>query len=313
MGSPFTDEENRFLLAEMIKANRLDNEIIKKFIKANGIDPNWMQMQLPLGRNMNQCLQAAEHMGFERRAWPKRKMSDDQSEPAAKRIALPGGLEQQVMVAVAPSTTSTHVAILPRPASSSAEIPSIIAPPVAPSTAPKKKGRPARADKARFRPILPQHIAPRPVEQRQHSPHSPHSQHNQNSQQNQTPAAPRTILPSGPPTQDSTTNPPTGNYSTFYAGPAAGGRSLLRGGTPIDETAHPRVMAEPAFEHFEVSRPMALPGPIPMEPEPRASSSLSGGPPEELTRLPPLLEVDSKAGLMGAPRVETQAPVVNSA
>lgn len=33
----------------MIKANGLDNEILKKFIKANGIEPNWMQMQLPLG------------------------------------------------------------------------------------------------------------------------------------------------------------------------------------------------------------------------------------------------------------------------
>ncbi|KAF7544277.1 hypothetical protein G7Z17_g10085 [Cylindrodendrum hubeiense] len=294
MGSPFTDEEKRFLLAEMIKANGLDVEAIRKFVKANVVEPNWMQMQLPLGRNMNQCLDAADHMGFQRRVWPKRRMSDDQSEPAAKRIALPGKPEPPAMIAALPSTASTHVTILPRPASSSTEMPSIPTPPVPPSTAPKKKGRPARADKARFRPILPQHIAPRPFEQRQHSPHSPHSQHNQISQQSQAPAAPRTNLPPGPPGQDSTANPPASNYSTFYAGPAAGRRSLLRGGTPVDEAAHPRVMAEPAFEHFESSRPMTLPGPVPMEPEPRASSSLSGGPPEELTILPPLLEADSK-------------------
>ncbi|KAH7143931.1 hypothetical protein EDB81DRAFT_884526 [Dactylonectria macrodidyma] len=241
MGSRFTDEEKRFLLAEMIKANCLEIEVIRRFVKAHVVEPNWMQMQLPLGRNMDQCVQAADQLGFKHHhAWLKRRMSGDQSEPAAKRIALPGNTEQPAaMFAGVPSTAPTHVAILPRPANNTAEIPSTISPQAPPPTAPKKKGRPARADKARFRPILPQHIAPapRPVEQSQHSPLSQHSYQNQ--EQNSAPVAPpRTILPSGTPGQDSTSTPPN-NYSTFYAGSAIGRRSLLRGGTPVDETAHP--------------------------------------------------------------------------
>ncbi|KAH7159929.1 hypothetical protein B0J13DRAFT_116703 [Dactylonectria estremocensis] len=245
MGSRFTDEERRFLLAEMIKANCLEIEVIRRFVKAHVVEPNWMQMQLPLGRNMDQCVQAAHQLGFKHHAWPKRKMSGDQSEPAAKRIALPGNTDPSAMFAGVPSTAPTHVAILPRPASNAAEIPSMIAPQAPPPTVPKKKGRPARADKARFRPILPQHIAPapapapapRPAEQGQHSPQSQHSYQNQ--EQNEISVAPpRTILPSGAPGQDSTSTPPN-NYSPFYTGSATGRRSLLRGGTPVDETAHP--------------------------------------------------------------------------
>lgn len=71
-------------------------------------------------------------------------------------------------------------------------------------------------------------------------------------------------------------------------------------------------MAEPTYGHFEGLRPI-VPGPVPIEPEPRATSSMSGGPIDELTTLPPLLESDRNLALMGASRVETQAPVANSA
>ncbi|KAK3379804.1 hypothetical protein B0T24DRAFT_169725 [Lasiosphaeria ovina] len=62
MESSFTDIEKRFVLAEMIKASHMDVGILVDFIKLHGIQPDWMSMQLPGGRNMNQCLRAAENM-----------------------------------------------------------------------------------------------------------------------------------------------------------------------------------------------------------------------------------------------------------
>lgn len=182
---------------------------------------------------MTQCMQAAEHMDRQQRVWVKRKKHDDYNEPPSKRMALSGNIEPSILAGAVPSTAPTHVAILPRPASSPAETPSTLAPaPPTSSTTPRKKGRPARADKARFRPILPQQIAPRPIEP------------GQQTQQDQAPAAPRASIPSGPSGQDSanipaSNNPAATNYSTSYAGPAGRRRSLRSGGSPTDEKAHP--------------------------------------------------------------------------
>jgi hypothetical protein len=115
---------------------------------------------------MNQCMQAADQVGIKQVPWLKRKMTDDQGGPSSKRMSSQGNVEPSA-VAAAPH----HVPILPRPASSSAEItpaPTPAPPPAPPATGPKKKGRPSRADRAKLRPILPQSIAPRPpVEQNQ--------------------------------------------------------------------------------------------------------------------------------------------------
>ncbi|KAH6890498.1 hypothetical protein B0T10DRAFT_321357 [Thelonectria olida] len=168
MGSSFTDEEKRFLLAEIIKTSQMDVDTLSNFIRANGIEPNWLQMQLPFGRNMNQCMQAADQVGIKQVSWLKRKMTDDHGGPSSKRMSLQGNVEPS---SVAPGPH--HVPILPRPASSSAEItpaPTPAPPPAPPATGPKKKGRPSRADRAKLRPILPQAIAPRPpVEQNENN------------------------------------------------------------------------------------------------------------------------------------------------
>lgn len=39
----------RFVLAEIIKASQLDVNVLASFVNAQGIEPDWMQMQLPLG------------------------------------------------------------------------------------------------------------------------------------------------------------------------------------------------------------------------------------------------------------------------
>lgn len=40
----------RFVLAEIIKSSSIDIDSLLAFINANHVDPNWMNMQLPLGK-----------------------------------------------------------------------------------------------------------------------------------------------------------------------------------------------------------------------------------------------------------------------
>ncbi|KAH6990017.1 hypothetical protein EDB80DRAFT_729363 [Ilyonectria destructans] len=245
-GSRFTDEEKRFLLAEMIKASELEVEVIGKFVNDHVAKPNWMQMQLPL-----------EQLGFKHQhPGLKRKMPGDQSEPAAKRITLPGNTEPTATLAAVPSTSLDILAHL---ATNSAEIPSMKAPQASPPTAPKKTGRPARADNARFRPILPKNLAPapRPFKQSQHSLESQHGDSSQRQSQALATPPQTVILPSspGPGLTPSLMN---SNDGTFYARLATG-----------------------EGKDFEALRPVALPGPILLNPKPRASRSRLSSPPEE--------------------------------
>ncbi|KAK3322426.1 hypothetical protein B0H66DRAFT_203403 [Apodospora peruviana] len=62
MESSFTDEEKRFLLAEMIKYSHMDVNTLVEFIKLHEIQPEWMSFHLPRGRNMNECYRAADLM-----------------------------------------------------------------------------------------------------------------------------------------------------------------------------------------------------------------------------------------------------------
>lgn len=119
--------------------------------------PSWMHMQLPpgqlsistlyrlhltgltvTGRNMSQCMQAAKLMEIPPEVH-KRRYSDDQVEPVAKRAAIV-------------STRPSHRTILPRPGNGASQPSSSYA---VPST-PKKRGRPGRLDRVTdLKPNLP--------------------------------------------------------------------------------------------------------------------------------------------------------------
>ncbi|OIW33888.1 hypothetical protein CONLIGDRAFT_640965 [Coniochaeta ligniaria NRRL 30616] len=100
MESVFTDAEKRFVLAEMIKVSHMDVGTLVDFVKYHGIAPDWMEMQLPGGRNIRQCLRATElmfNMQLQPPAVPslKRKSLGDISEQLPKRQAIMSPIEPQ--------------------------------------------------------------------------------------------------------------------------------------------------------------------------------------------------------------------------
>lgn len=262
----------------------MDVGALGHFVMANGVEPNWLQMQLPFGmtvvsfiqcdaltatgRNMSQCIQVTDKFGIKRASWLKRKTSDDQGGPDAKRMASQAasqmqtqGNQEQAPVTVA----ATHKAILPRPPSNSEEstpAPAPAPPPPAP-TGPKKKGRPARADRAKLHPILPPTIAPRPpAEPSTEANNEPDNQvekqpqaKNQASEapvtqpKKQTrgrgkakqPAAKQPARASTPASQNQepTDPPPMSNYITTFPSVPPGGFQNDKTGPVQDESAQP--------------------------------------------------------------------------
>ncbi|KAJ4151540.1 hypothetical protein LMH87_012232 [Akanthomyces muscarius] len=62
MDGPFTSKEHRFVLAEMIKTSSVDVYQLECFVKHHGIVPDWLNMQLPRGRNVNECMVATKQL-----------------------------------------------------------------------------------------------------------------------------------------------------------------------------------------------------------------------------------------------------------
>ncbi|KXJ94306.1 hypothetical protein Micbo1qcDRAFT_43142 [Microdochium bolleyi] len=148
MDTTFSDDEKRFVLAEMIKVSSLDVPTLVEFIRAHQLEPRWLSMQLPGGRNMNQCLGAVDnmfHIKFPPPELPnyKRSMIGDTIDPPAKRPAIMMSADQPM--------APTRV-IQPRPPPNSF-ISMSGPPPLTASSGPsltatgKKRGRPSKADK----------------------------------------------------------------------------------------------------------------------------------------------------------------------
>ncbi|KAK7213677.1 hypothetical protein V2G26_020855 [Clonostachys chloroleuca] len=158
MEAPFEDREKRFVLAEMIKNSSIDADVLAAFVRSSQIEPNWMYMQLPSGRSMHQCMEAASQMSIAAPSLKRKPWEDISFEHQAKRPAtserhepVHHGMEH---VAPPPASLSPHIAILPRPTSANP----VHQQQTLSHEGPKKRGRPSRADKAKrdLRPILPQ-------------------------------------------------------------------------------------------------------------------------------------------------------------
>ncbi|KAF5584908.1 hypothetical protein FPANT_7695 [Fusarium pseudoanthophilum] len=166
---PFNDQEKRHLLAEIIKHSQLDVQYLESLVRH--IEPNWMQMQLPNGRNMAQCMETAQSMYLGQRG-TKRKASEEESSTQNSNDgqlhsnqALPL-LSQHSPAQNSPANFQRQPAMAPGPH---------LQQPQQPEQPPKKKkGRPPYAgrDVTNQRPFNPRPIAPKPSAQTLQNPHS---------------------------------------------------------------------------------------------------------------------------------------------
>ncbi|KAF5716108.1 hypothetical protein FGLOB1_2721 [Fusarium globosum] len=166
---PFNDQEKRHLLAEIIKHSQLDIQYLEDIVRH--IEPNWMQMQLPNGRNMAQCMETAQNMYIGQRG-TKRKASEEESSTQNNNDGhLPSN--QALSLLSQPSPAQNSPANFQRqPATTPG---SHLQQPQQPEQPPKKKkGRPAYAgrDVTSQRPFNPRPIAPKPSAQNPHNSHS---------------------------------------------------------------------------------------------------------------------------------------------
>ncbi|KAL8359614.1 hypothetical protein RB601_007735 [Gaeumannomyces tritici] len=164
MDSSFTDTEKRCVLAEIIKVSSLDVSTLVDFVRSYNVEPDWLSMQLPGGRNMNQVIRAYETMFQVQAQQPpipvphlKRKSIDDLNEPMPKRLAI-SPVEQPPPTLHAPQPLPPPSAapfnlprnIQPRPAPNGYPTlaPIVASPPiVSPAGSGRKRGRPSKADK----------------------------------------------------------------------------------------------------------------------------------------------------------------------
>ncbi|KAI1429382.1 hypothetical protein F5Y12DRAFT_483951 [Xylaria sp. FL1777] len=149
MDTSFSDDEKRFVLGEIIKVSTIDVPTLVEFIKAHNVEPDWLSMQLPGGRNMNQCFGAVEKM-FQVKFPPpnianigsfgKRKSGGDLIDHPAKRHAMTAPPFEPIL---APVRT-----LQPRPPAPNGFplVTPITSTPAVPTTG-KKRGRPSKADK----------------------------------------------------------------------------------------------------------------------------------------------------------------------
>ncbi|APA10424.1 predicted protein [Sclerotinia sclerotiorum 1980 UF-70] len=62
MEMPFTEQEQRFLLAEVIKTSSIPPEKLLVILNESNVNPNWLLMQVPQGRNLASCINTFESL-----------------------------------------------------------------------------------------------------------------------------------------------------------------------------------------------------------------------------------------------------------
>lgn len=198
----------------MIKSSSIDIYQLDSFVRSNGVVPDWMSMQLPLGesleiifftnathclltlfhlypgRNMNECMLATKQLSSSYASRERNSSGSSHGDYSSINQAMrsPPTLQPSIHPPRPPSYHGS--AILPRPAANgllpgpATTTTAVTMPPTAspsshrpsPSTTettkppPKKRGRPSRADRAKreLRPLLPQHLMPRPPTEQAH-------------------------------------------------------------------------------------------------------------------------------------------------
>ncbi|KAJ4119939.1 hypothetical protein NW768_010529 [Fusarium equiseti] len=160
---PFSEQEKRQLLIELIKHSPIDNYTLYRVIGLSNIAPNWFHVALPNGRTVAQCQAALMHIRNEMsESGLKRKAPGE--EPSSERsnsVQSSGSQEPhtQPQTTAAPpvqmnNQRATNMTLKPQKHQ------------YQPGQPPKKKGRPPYANRnADQRPFNPRLLAPMPPQQ----------------------------------------------------------------------------------------------------------------------------------------------------
>ncbi|KAF9761815.1 hypothetical protein IL306_003718 [Fusarium sp. DS 682] len=166
---PFNEQEKRHLLAEIIKHSQLDVQYLENLVRH--IEPNWMQMQLPNGRNMAQCMETAKSMCIGQRGTKRKASAEETSTQSSNNAQSPSQQALPLLFQPSPAQNSPvpiqrQTAMPPGTHLQQSHQPEL--PPK------KKKGRPAYAgrDVTSQRPFNPRPIAPKPSAQTPQNAHS---------------------------------------------------------------------------------------------------------------------------------------------
>ncbi|KAL7948297.1 hypothetical protein V8C42DRAFT_342347 [Trichoderma barbatum] len=284
MASSFSLEEKRFVLAEMIKCSTVDIERLARFVESNVLDPEWMTMQIPTGRNLQQCMQV---VGFLSTA-PGHRSAMSQNDHLTsngmnhpRQIAprtSPGG-QTPGTIPTSPGNMSPWqpVEAMEDRRATHSEAPSI--------QAPKKRGRPSRVDRktaapARLAPIAPKPPQPAP------GPNTPRTilpaaQRQAEARSSQPPPPVHHLPPLDSPPGRKKRRTATGavSVSTSPSAPLPG-PYLPPVTTPppsLDHDSRPRASSETDFRGVRESGHIQAPRPVPLEPEPRHHPLMSVG------------------------------------
>ncbi|KAI9645962.1 hypothetical protein NHQ30_005399 [Ciborinia camelliae] len=154
MEMPFTEQEQRFLLAEVIKTSSIPPEKLLVILNESNVIPNWMLMQIPQGRNLASCINTFESLAGRNPnnltpqlpappSFPGSSPGLQNKRKSASEIELTGVDSSRKRRTPGLDIVSAQRNIQPKPASNGSPI-SFASPWT--SQVPKKRGRPSKND-----------------------------------------------------------------------------------------------------------------------------------------------------------------------
>ncbi|RFU73081.1 hypothetical protein TARUN_9173 [Trichoderma arundinaceum] len=299
MAASFTLEEKRFVLAEMIKCSTVDIERLARFVELHVLDPKWMTMQIPLGRNLEQCMHVASLLSTAPSHRPAMSQNDHLTN---------NGMSQPRQIA--PRTSPSGQTPGPMPTSP------VNIPPWQPADGvedrrplpyevpsaqpPRKRGRPSRVDRQATMPPRLAAIAPKPP-QSAPGPNTPRpilpATQRQVDARNSQPPPPSQVPPpldSPPGRKKRRTAAGAVSVSTPPPAPALASApsplpvvpaATITPPASLDHGKRPRASSETDSTTVREMGQMQSPRPMPLEPEPRHHSLMpvaSAPPPSQI-------------------------------
>ncbi|KAL7910028.1 hypothetical protein GGI35DRAFT_352716 [Trichoderma velutinum] len=275
MATSFSIEEKRFVLAEMIKCSTVDIERLARFVESNVLDPKWMTMQIPTGRNLEQCMQLANLLSTapgHRSAMSQNDHLTNNGMNHPRQIAprtSPGG-QTPVAMPTSPGNMS------PWQLADGVEDRRAVQYETPSTQVPKKRGRPSRIDRKTAAPARLATIAPKPA-QLTPGPNTPRTilpaQRQDDAQNSQPPPSVHTLPPLDSPPGRKKRRTAMGAVSVSTSPPAPlPGPYLPPVTTPpssLDYGNRPRASSETDSTGVRESGQIQPPRPVPLEPEPR--------------------------------------------